>query len=171
MFRPHGLTLSELLTVISILAILTFMALPHFRDLMVSSEANYLKRNLTIHIQKAKTDALLYHKNVMLCPSNDLSECGRDWNQGFIGFIDSNRNREREQNEDLLFAVALKLKYGDLHYSAFGSTPNAIIFQGENGLPFAANGSFTYCSTSPDYHTKIRLSRMGNIRFEKISSC
>lgn len=171
MFRPHGFTLSELLTVFSILAILSFMALPHFHDLMVSSEANYLKRNLTIHIQKAKTDAQLYHKNVMLCPSNNLNDCGADWNKGFIGFIDSNHNRKRDHNEVLLFAVALKLKYGDLHYNAFGATPNAIIFQGENGLPFAANGSFTYCSTSPDYHTKIRLSRMGNIRFEKISSC
>ncbi|KHF77589.1 Type IV fimbrial biogenesis protein FimT [Acinetobacter sp. neg1] len=171
MFRPHGFTLGELLIVISILAILSYIALPYFRDLMVSGEANHLKRNLTIHIQKAKTDAQLYHKNVMLCPSNDLIDCGKDWNKGFIGFIDTNKNRKRDHNEPLLFAVSLNLKYGHLHYSAFGATPYAIIFQGENGLPFAANGTFTYCSTSPDYHSKMRLSRMGNIRFEKISSC
>ncbi|MGN5763686.1 GspH/FimT family pseudopilin [Acinetobacter calcoaceticus] len=171
MFRPHGFTLSELLIILSVLAILTCIALPYFRDVMVSIEATHLKRNLTIHIQKAKVDAQLYHKNVMLCPSNDLNDCGTDWNKGFIGFIDSNRNRKRDPTETLLFTVSLNLKYGHLHYSAFGATPNAIIFQGENGLPFAANGSFTYCSTSPDYHSKIRLSRMGNIRFEKISSC
>ncbi|WP_038342910.1 GspH/FimT family protein [Acinetobacter sp. A47] len=171
MLRSHGFTLTELLIVISILIILSYLALPYFRELMISSELNHLKRNLTIHIQKAKTDAQLYHKNVMLCSSIDLMTCGKDWNKGFIGFIDTNRNRKKDQEEPLLFAVALDLKYGNLSYGAFGASPDAIVFQAENGLPFAANGTFTYCSISSAYHTKLRLSRMGNIRFEKVPDC
>ncbi|MCI3879176.1 MULTISPECIES: GspH/FimT family protein [Acinetobacter] len=171
MFKFHGLTLIELLTTLGILAILTTFAVPYFREIMISNEVAHLKRILTIHIQKAKTDAQLHHKNVMLCPSSDAIHCDHDWNKGFIGFIDSNRNRQRDLEETLLFTIALNHKYGHLSYRAFGNIPDSIIFQSSNGLPLASNGSFIYCSTSPNYHTKILLSRMGNIRFEKLSHC
>ncbi|NNP67754.1 GspH/FimT family protein [Acinetobacter sp. Ac_5812] len=171
MFKPFGFTLIELVITLGILTILITIAIPHFREMMISTEVNYLKRILTIHIQKAKTDAQLHHKNVMLCPSSNFENCDTNWNKGFIGFIDINRNNQRDQNETLLFSVPLNHKYGYLNFRSFGRSPNSLVFQAENGLPFASNGSFIYCSESPQYHTKIVLSRMGNIRFEKLSSC
>jgi len=171
MFKSLGFTLIELVITLGILAILSTIALPYFREIMIANEVKYLKRTLTIHIQKAKTDAQLYHKNVMLCPSSDFENCATDWNKGFIGFIDLNRNSQRDPNETLLFSAPLNHKYGHLSFRSFGRSPNTLVFQAENGLPFASNGSFIYCSESPQYHTKIVLSRMGNIRFEKLSSC
>ncbi|MCH7314724.1 GspH/FimT family pseudopilin [Acinetobacter sp. ANC 3882] len=171
MFKASGFTLIELIITIGILAILCTLAIPHFHEMMISNEVNHLKKNLTIHIQKAKTDAQLYHKNVMLCPSSDFENCHKDWNKGFIGFIDTNRNHRRDHGETLLFSLPLNIKYGNLNYRAFGSTPYAIIFQAGNGLPLASNGSFIYCSESPSHHIKISLSKMGNTRTEKISSC
>ncbi|MCH7394951.1 GspH/FimT family pseudopilin [Acinetobacter dispersus] len=171
MSKSSGFTLIELIISIGILAILSTLAMPYFRDLMISNEVNGLKRILTIHIQKARTDAQLYHKNVMLCPSSDLENCHMDWNKGFIGFIDSNRNQRRDQGETLLFSAPLNHKYGYLGFKSFGHSTNYLIFQAENGLPFASNGSFVYCSESPQHHTKIVLSRMGNVRFEKLSTC
>ncbi|ENW82795.1 hypothetical protein F909_01066 [Acinetobacter sp. ANC 3929] len=171
MFKASGFTLIELIITIGILTILCTLAVPYFREILISNEANSLKRTLTIHIQKAKTDAQLYHKNVMLCPSSDFENCYKDWNKGFIGFIDTNRNQRRDSGEILLFSTSLNIKYGDLNFKSFGRSPNYLIFQAENGLPFASNGSFIYCSESPQHHTKIVLSRMGNTRTEKISSC
>ncbi|EPF92475.1 GspH/FimT family pseudopilin [Acinetobacter gyllenbergii] len=171
MFKSFGFTLIELIITLGVLAILSIIALPYFRETMIANEVRFLKRTLTIHIQKAKTDAQLYHKNVMLCPSLDFENCDTDWNKGFIGFIDTNRNSQRDPNEMLLFVVPLNHKYGRLSFKSFGRSPNSLVFQAENGLPFASNGSFIYCSESPQYHTKIVLSRMGNIRFEKLSSC
>lgn len=171
MFKCRGFTLFELTVVMGIIAIIAYFAIPSFRQLMIAYEENYLKRILAIHIQKAKSDAQIYHKNVMLCPSNDLILCNNDWNKGFIGFIDSNQNQQRELDEPILYSNSLDPHYGSVNYRSFGQSSNYVVFQRENGLPFASNGSFTYCSTISTSHTKIVLSRMGHVRFEKITTC
>ena len=166
-----GFTLTEMVVTTTILSIIVAFAIPAFHHLLASWESNQTIRILTMNIQKAKIDAQIYHKNVIICPSEDLENCHNDWNKGFINFIDSNKNRQRDNDETLLFASALTHKYGSLSYRGFGSSPRYVIFQQENGLPFASNGSFIYCSNSLDDHSKLVIGRMGHPRFEKTPTC
>lgn len=170
MFKILGLTISELITCIAIFAILVCLSLPHFNDLMMSNEAIQLKKTLTIHIQKSKSDAQTYRRNVTLCASQDLLTCDRDWNKGFISFIDTNNNRQRDPSETLLYATSLNYKYGSLDWRGTLRI-NSITFQGDSGLPRGSNGSFFYCANSPKYHTRIKLSQMGQITPEPLATC
>ena len=171
MKRTLGFTLTEMVVTVTILSIIVTFAIPAFHHLLASWESNQTIRILTMNIQKAKTDAQIHHKNVIICPSQDLESCHNDWNTGFISFIDSNKNRQRDNHAALFFASALNHKYGSLSYRDFSSSPRYIVFQQENGLPFASNGSFIYCSNSLGYHSKLIIGRMGHPRFEKASTC
>ena len=170
MSKSLGFTISELVTVIAICSIITYLALPYLNDIMISNEVNQLKRILTIHIQKAKSDAQIHHKNVTLCASSDSISCHNDWNKGFIGFLDSNRNRQRESTETLLYVNAFNHRYGILGWRGTLHI-NSLTFQGDTGLPRGSNGSFFYCMNNSNHHTQVILSNMGQIRSQEISSC
>ncbi|APR69505.1 MULTISPECIES: GspH/FimT family pseudopilin [Acinetobacter] len=170
MFKNLGFTISELITCVAILAILVTFGIPHLRELIISNEAKQLKRTLTIHIQKSKSDAQIYQKNVTLCASHDLQTCGNNWNQGIISFIDTNNNRQRDPSETLLYALPLNYKHGTLEWRGTLRI-NSVTFQGNTGLPRGSNGSFFYCSNSPQYHTRIKLSQMGHLTPERLTSC
>ena len=170
MFKNLGFTLVELAVTMTILAILACICLPYFNELLASAEVNKIKKTLTIYIQKAKSDALIHHKNVTVCGSEDLIHCHRDWNKGFIGFLDNNNNRQKDENETLLFNQGFHAKYGTLNWRGTLSV-NSITFQGDTGLPRGSNGSFFYCMHSSARHTKIILSNMGHVRIEEITSC
>ncbi|UTO20152.1 MULTISPECIES: GspH/FimT family pseudopilin [Acinetobacter] len=170
MFKAFGFTISELLIVITIFSVLIWIAIPSFQELLIKNEANQIKKVLTIHIQKAKSEAQIRHKNVTLCASLDLINCHHNWNNGMIGFLDINNNRLRDPDEILLYAVPLNYKYGNLDWRGTLRV-NSVTFQGDTGLPRGSNGSFFYCSSSPKYHKRIRLSSMGNITPEDISTC
>ncbi|ESK54646.1 GspH/FimT family pseudopilin [Acinetobacter tjernbergiae] len=165
-----GFTISELVTVIAICAIILCLGLPYFNDTMISNEVNQLKRILTIHIQKAKSDAQIYHKNVTLCASSDFISCHSDWNKGFIGFLDNNRNRQRESTETLLYATPFHHRYGILDWRGTLRI-NSLTFQSDTGLPRGSNGSFFYCMNNSSHHTQVILSNMGQIRSQEIPSC
>ena len=100
MFKSPGFTLLELAITLAILMIMATIALPLYHQFMASVELKNSSRLLTIHIQKAKYDAILRHKSVVLCPSVDLSTCNNNWDTSLISFVDTNQNLQRENNED-----------------------------------------------------------------------
>ncbi|MEG0405498.1 MAG: GspH/FimT family pseudopilin [Acinetobacter sp.] len=170
MSKSLGFTISELATVITICSIIACLALPYLNDLMISNEVNQFKRTLTIHIQKAKSDAQIHHKNVTLCASQDLLNCHTDWNKGLIGFLDLNANRQRDTSDTLLYATAFNYRYGSLDWRGTLNI-NSITFQGDTGLPRGSNGSFFYCNHNSNQHTQLMLSNMGHIRTKNILTC
>lgn len=105
MFKSPGFTLLELAITLAILMIMATIALPLYHQFMASVELKNSSRLLTIHIQKAKYDAILRHKSVVLCPSVDLSTCNSNWDTSLISFVDTNQNLQRENNEEVLTNV------------------------------------------------------------------
>ena len=120
MFKAFGFTISELLIVITIFSVLIWIAIPSFQELLIKNEANQIKKVLTIHIQKAKYDAILRHKSVVLCPSVDLTLCNSNWDTSLISFVDTNHNLQRESDEEILTNVELNHRYGSLKFQKFG---------------------------------------------------
>ena len=166
-----GFTLIELIITIAILAIISTLALPYFHDIMAKQEIKNTTHSLIYSMQMAKTHAATQHNNVVICPSTDGLNCQADsWNSGFVGFVDSNKNRQVDSNEDIIFTQAINLKYGSLNWRGTLNIPS-LTFQALNGLPNGSNGSFYYCSTHQQPHSKIILSNMGHIRIEHPADC
>lgn len=171
MFKSPGFTLMELTITLAILMIMFTIALPLYHQFMASVELKNTPRLLTIHIQKAKYDAILRHKSVVLCPSVDLTLCNSNWDTSLISFVDTNHNLQRESDEEILTNVELYHRYGSLKFQKFGKKLNSIVFQGDTGLPRESNGSFTYCSYDQLKNFKLVLSKMGHIRLEDLKNC
>ncbi|MCG5227317.1 GspH/FimT family pseudopilin [Acinetobacter pittii] len=171
MFKSPGFTLFELALTLAILMIMATIALPLYHQFMASVELKNVSRLLTIHIQKAKYDAILRHKSVVLCPSVDLSICNSNWDTSFISFVDTNHNLQRESNEEILSNIDFAHHYGSLKFQKFGKKLNSIVFQGDTGLPRESNGSFTYCSYDQLKNFKLVLSKMGHTRLEDLKNC
>lgn len=171
MFKSPGFTLFELAITLAILMIMVIIALPLYHQFMASVELKNVSRLLTIHIQKAKYDAILRHKSVVLCPSVDLSICNSNWDTSLISFVDTNHNLQRESNEEILSNTELAHHYGSLKFQKFGKKLNSIVFQGDTGLPRESNGTFTYCSYNQLKNFKLVLSKMGHTRLEDLKNC
>lgn len=170
MFKSPGFTLMELTITLAILMIMFTLALPLYHQFMASMELKNTPQLLTIHIQKAKYDAILRHKSVVLCPSVDLSICNSNWHTRLISFVDTNHNLQRESDEEILTNIELNHHYGSLKFQKFGKL-NSIVFQGDTGLPRESNGSFTYCSYNQLKNFKLVLSKMGHVRLEELQNC
>ena len=169
--QKNGFTLIELIMAVAILAILTILALPYFHEIMAKQETIKTSNKLISSIQLAKSQASLHHSNVVICPSQDKLNCQvNHWNSGFIIFLDSNKNRQVDANEQIILAESTDLKYGNLNWRGTLSIPS-LTFQAANGLPIGSNGSFYYCSTAQQPAYKIILSHMGNVRIEKPLTC
>ncbi|HAV4996178.1 MULTISPECIES: GspH/FimT family pseudopilin [Acinetobacter] len=171
MFRSPGFTIVELSITLVILVIMSVIAIPLYHQFMASVELKNTSRVLTIHIQKAKSDAIIHHKNIVLCPSSDQVICNIDWNKHLISFVDSNRNLQHDLNEELLTSIDLNHTYGSMTLQRFGKKQNSIVFQGSSGLPIESNGSFMYCSYDQLKNFKLVLSKMGHVRVEELKNC
>ncbi|ENW46628.1 prepilin-type cleavage/methylation domain-containing protein [Acinetobacter baumannii] len=171
MFKSPGFTIVELTITLVILVIMSVIAIPLYHQFMASVELKNTPRILTIHIQKAKYDAIIRHKNVVLCSSSDQLVCNTNWDNRVISFVDNNRNLQHDLNEELLTSIDLNHHYGSMKLQRFGKKQNSIIFQGSSGLPIESNGSFIYCSYDQLKNFKLILSKMGHVRLEELKNC
>ncbi|MDR2248327.1 GspH/FimT family pseudopilin [Acinetobacter sp.] len=171
MFKSPGFTIIELSITLVILMIMSIIAIPLYHQIMASIELKNTPRILTIHIQKAKYDAIIRHKNIVICPSSDQLVCNTNWNNNLISFVDNNRNLQHDVNEELLSSIDLNHHYGSMKLQRFGKKQNSIVFQGNSGLPIESNGNFIYCSYNQLKNFKLILSKMGHVRLEELKNC
>ena len=90
--RHPGFTLIELIVTISVLAILTALATPSFRSIMLNSRSASDANNLLSLIILARSEAVTRNRSVTLCKSADGNSCSTDasvgWHTGAVIFED-----------------------------------------------------------------------------------
>nr|WP_318270672.1 GspH/FimT family protein [Prolinoborus fasciculus] len=153
------------------LAILTSIALPYFHKYQSRQEAKQIPIKLSAVNRYARSQAAVFHQNIVICPSQDSLSCHpNQWNKNILVFIDKNKNRQVDTGEQILQIDVLNLKYGNLSWRGALSLPS-VTYQAHTALPIGSNGSFYYCSTHLSNQQRIVLSKMGHIRIESLSSC
>ena len=150
--RDQGFTLIELLITLSILAIITSMAVPAMADLIARSRQQALLNQVQDTIQKARVKAVLQRQTIVLCGTSDTTSCISDWRNGWL--------TQTEKTEQILAVTQLPAAVTQLRWSGFGD--QRIRFY-DNGTSPWSNGRFYQC-----YKQRIAwqliLSRQGRLR-------
>ena len=140
--RCHaGLTLIELMMVLSIVAVLVGLGVPAARGMMNTGESTATMLKLQGMIQLARSQAIKNKHEVTFCGTTDGSRCNRAWYGKTLVFADLNRNRNLDNNEPLYADEGIEIK-GHLRWRASA---------GRHYLRFTAEGwvkefgTLTYC--------------------------
>jgi type IV fimbrial biogenesis protein FimT len=83
-WNERGVTLVELMFAIVILAILTTIAVPSFRDASLGARLSTISGDLYTSVQMARSEAIKGNATTTLCPSNDETTCSGAWTDGWI---------------------------------------------------------------------------------------
>jgi type IV fimbrial biogenesis protein FimT len=87
----RGVTLIELMFVITLLSILTMIAIPSFRDASLSSRLSSIANDLYTSVQLARSEAIKSNSTTTLCASDTPATCSGDWEDGWI-VLDADNN-------------------------------------------------------------------------------
>jgi type IV fimbrial biogenesis protein FimT len=100
-----GFTLLELLTTITIIAVLASIAIPTFRSVRDSNAMATSVNLFLTQLHLARSSAVTRERRITLCPASDPQTCNNDhtaWREGYLIFQDSNKNRQRDSDEQLI---------------------------------------------------------------------
>jgi len=149
--KDQGFTLVGLLITISLIAIISSMAMPALADLIAYNRQQALLTKVQDAIQKARSKAVLHRQTVVLCGSSDATSCSSDWSKGWLTLV--------ETTQEVLDVTQLPTT-DELRWSGFG---NRRIRFYANGTSPLSNGRFYQC-----YKQRIAwqliLSRQGRLR-------
>lgn len=164
--RYSGFSLIELLVVISIAAILLSFGTSFMSEVSDRFQANQAISQVQLLLAKARSAALLSNSKVSLCPLDQQLKCSSDWNQELTLFIDSNHNRQLDNDDFVLQQFpALTNHKAMRHFNNLAIGFDARGFAGYN------NGSFSFCyKGQTTIGALFVISRNGRMRFSKSTS-
>lgn len=170
-----GMSLFEIIITLLIFAICLSLAIPTFSTTI----ANYRLKSAIILLENdlrfAKQTANSIKKRVSLCTSTDQKSCSlqpiKDWQHGWLLFIDSDNNFQPTAENILRYRPALR---HSIQIISSQNIQHGIQFN--SGRKFGrglgtglANGYFIICYPNQNSH-KIILNIYGRLRHEKINN-
>lgn len=102
--RSGGLTLVEMMVALIVAGILLLVGIPEFQRMLASNRMTSEINTLVTHLHLARSEAVNRGQRAVLCPSSNGIQCltSSEWHNGYILFMDDNRNRESDEREPLI---------------------------------------------------------------------
>jgi len=152
--RFSGLTLIELVSAMSIVAILAVSGTPIFMQLIARHKANSISTAIYQQLQFARNTAMNRGYKVTLCGSKDGKHCTNRSILKILVFKDEDNNHQLDKSDLVIQAIDLDLKGQQLKFKA-ALNRNHIEFDG-NGRA-RQSGSFIYCPENGDTRNAKRI--------------
>lgn len=167
--HQRGMTLVELLTTLSLSAILLSIALPSFSAMLKSFRSTAIANEMIGHLIYARTLAVSSGKVITVCGSSDQQNCDNHWSDSVLVFSDENRNAQPD-GKDKIYRVIHSLQEGEtLVWRSFRNKSYLQLMP--TGMTHFQNGHFTYCPKDGDlrYARHWIINVAGHIRMGKDS--
>ena len=166
MIKELGVTLVELMITLLISALLVSIAVPSSAHLVKRSKANGETNKILDVLALARSESIKKSQVVTLCKSLDKAECGGDWRDGWILFVDGNKDGKRDEGEDVLTSGKMEQGF-KLSYRAFGSSSHLRFTP--MGFTLSHNGTFKICpaDSDPRYARVVIISKTARTRLSR----
>ncbi|KKL03012.1 general secretion pathway protein GspH [Rheinheimera mesophila] len=152
----EAFSLIELLLVLTLLALVSTIAMPDLREFWLRLQAEHFMRQLSQHLAYARVHAIAQQDPVQICPRHG-TVCSSDWNSAPIQL-----HQKALQNwQDLLLR---ELKHPVHSHQLFYNRPS-LQFRSDGSLDLLESGTFIYCSKTPyQWHFRLTVSQAGRSR-------
>ena len=103
--REKGFTLLELLVVLAIGSILLSVGVPSFRDVIMDNRMSDQANAFVVSVNAARSSAVRFQREATICPTAGFDDAvpscdaGADWTDGWIVWVDKNRDAATSANE------------------------------------------------------------------------
>ena len=164
-----GFTLLELISTLAIGSILVTAAVPAYQSFIERSRMAASVNLFMSHLYQARSEAIKRERYVTLCPSSNGSDCIADytqWAKGYIVFIDSNKDKERDINERVLSYFEGEDDKLLIHSS---SNYRKVVTYYPTGRAWNFNTTIRICSKlSDEYNRAVIIASTGRPRVSKV---
>jgi type IV fimbrial biogenesis protein FimT len=168
MNTQSGFTLTELMVVTTIVAILMGIGVPSFRYVTTANRVSAEVNALLGDMQYARSEAVREGQTVTVCASTDGATCtggvNNTWQGGWIVFSDANNDQTVQAGTE----PVLRVKNTFSGQDTFTSTVNAVTFNREGfavALPNAGILLTVHESTSNSVYTRcLQVTLVGTVK-------
>ncbi len=165
-----GFTLIELMVTIAIAGVLASLAAPSFSNTIKNNRMTTQFNELLTFLSYARSEAIKRNISVTVCKSSDGSSCGGDWHNGWIVFVDNDRDGTVDTIDELL------RKHEALTSDSTLSFPRNRVTYSNKGLAIGFTGKFILCDSRGDDERKaLVVSNTGRVRqavsSDSLASC
>lgn len=158
--QQTGFTLIEFLVALSILVILSTIAVPRFDEMLHQQRASSYLQQLSRHLHYARVKASSTQQPVLLCPVQQ-GHCQGNWQQDPLQL---KLLEPFSQQTTVLRQLPALPKQHQLHYNRA-----QLQFRRDGSLDALQNGTFVYCPPSRfNWHYRLTINQAGRSRLQQL---
>ena len=154
----------ELMVTTMIVGVLAMVVVPGMGEFLKNERLTTQINSLLSHLQYARSEALLRHKQVVVCASSNGATCaGSDWKLGWIVFFDEDADGA-VSGSDVVLKVRDKLDGNN----SLGSSMGASVVYDYRGFAPNSSGTFSLCdSRGAELGKSLAISLTGRARVSR----
>lgn len=164
LINQQAFTLLEILISLTIMAIILAIAVPNLNAIYDRANDEIIQSQLLSAIEAAQNEALALHVPVAICKSTDHKNCGGNWEDGYLTFINEDKNGVLLRKEQLLNMVQTSARGATIHWRLFPFYREYLLFL-PRSLATTDNGTFWLCHAKEKYPVwAIMMNKFGRTR-------
>lgn len=160
----RGFNYLQLLIVLLCMALFASMAVTNWQRFIVRNRSVAAMNQLSSILHFARNTALIHGLNITLCHSDDHRHCRGSWSDGYLVFVDHNRNHHVDPEEEILRVVGRQQRGAQLVWH--GIISKDYLQFNPSVLHTLCSGHFSYCPNGRKSRDckKLVLNRAGRSR-------
>lgn len=135
--RMRGFTLIELMTTITVAAVLMAVAAPSFIEFRRNSALVAATNTLTASLNSARSEAMKHGAFAMVVP-----EDGADWKKGWVVFVDKNLSQSYDAGDEVILRQPALADYLSISGNGTASGTAPYVLYNGSGYSRDKNGGF-----------------------------